>query len=241
MTASISNDQFHPDKPLGDNGHGTVPEDLKKMFSLLQSSVILPDGQIKPGPTWQAYGRFSAADQLIDQDGTYKIVLAQPATTMTTFKHADGNPGRIFGPSPVLPENTTDVVRRVITSRVETFISKNTPTPVSLLAGEKGIVLGGDSHPNDLFAGETGSFALTFNGQPLEQAAEVHIVAGGTRHRNQRNEIKITTSSQGEFEASFPEAGFYLLEVEVSLPGEKNSAVDMYHHSLYVTLEVFPQ
>jgi hypothetical protein len=241
LTASISNDQFHPDLPLGDSGHGKTPEPLVGLFKLLQSTATLPAGDTVSGPAWQAFARFSVADQLLETNGTYRVRLTQPPTPMTTFVDAEGNPNRRFGPQPKLPEGAKNIVRRMITSHTETYISKGEPTFDALQPSGQGIELSGNSHPNDLFVGEAADFTLTLAGKPLTQAAEIHLVRGGTRHRNQREEQAIKTDTTGQFSLTFTEPGFYHLEAEITQPGSNNPDVDMEHYSLYITLEVFPQ
>ncbi len=240
LLSSISNDVFHADRPLGDNGKGVVPEDFGPMFRVLKSELITPQGVIVEGPSWQSFARFSAADALIDNNGTSRIVLIQPETRMTTFINSEGRPARVFGTSDT-PKGATKIVRRMVSSRVEVFITKNSPTDEAIRPKGTGLQLGGQSHPNDLYAGETLDFSLTFNGAPLVRPAEVSFVQEGTRHRNQRNEKKVKTDAQGAFSVTFSEPGFYLLESEVSVEGNEEDAVDVFHYSLYVTLEVFPQ
>ena len=241
MTASISNDLFHPDMPLGDNSKGVIPKGFEPLFKSLQSILVLPDGKQVAGPSWQSFSRFSVADQLVNQDGTYRIILKQPKTLMTTYHDAEGTPGRQFGPNPALPEGATKVNRLALFSSVETYISKNQPTETSLKPLGKGLELNGDSHPNDLFEGETVSFSLSYNGKPLTQPVEIQLIPEDTRHRNQRDTIHIQTDNQGQFDVSFKEAGFYLLEAELAIPAEDATTIDTSLHSLYVTLEVFPE
>lgn len=241
FTASISNDIFHPDMPLGShqNSEQKLSPMLQNMFKQLQTYVIQPDGQKSP-MNWHAMARFSVADLNPTQDGTYKVVMFQPAFLLTTFKREDGVRDRVFGPNPKIPDEATEVVKRQVSSRVETFISKNAPNRRVLEQLQEGLELGGVSHPNDLFINEPVQLQLFYNGQALKQKAEIILVYNGTKHRNQREEIKITSDTQGNFQYQFTQAGFYWLEVDYSLPGEKGSGIDWQHFTLYTTLEVFP-
>jgi len=241
MTASISNDLFHPDMPLGDNGKGVVPEGFQPLFNSLQSILVLPNGKQVAGPSWQSFSRFSVADQLVGQDGTYRIILKQPKTLMTTYRDQEGIPGRQFGPNPTLPKNATHINRLAIHSSVETYISKNEPTGAPFTPLGKGLELNGDSHPNDLFVGEPVTFSLTYNGKPLTESIEIQLIPEDTRHRNQREIIQVHTDVKGYFKVSFKEAGFYLLEAELAIPADDQSDIDQSIYTLYVTLEVFPE
>lgn len=241
LISSISNDIFHPDRALGDSGKGIIEPDLKNLFSILQEQVILPDGSISDKISWQAFARFSVADLPIDKSGTYRVSLVQPEVHMTTFEKPDGTPWRTFGKMQDVPEGATDIVRRTTASRVDTFITYNNTTRKAVEPTGVGLELTGETHPNDLFAGEAVKFRLFFNGKPVGQGVKGNFIRQSTRHRNQRDEIKVKTDKDGRFSVTFDDAGFYLLEAEHAFPGESGSDVDMHHHGLYVTLEVFPE
>lgn len=238
LTASISNDMFHPDKPLGNEAGGKVNSFLQSLFETLNSGVVQPDGSIQP-MQWQAYQRFSASDLTLKQSGTYRVQLVQPETHMVTFKNAKGERDRRFGKETQLPDGATSITHRTIASNVVVYISHNEISDVPTTG--KGLELAGNTHPNDLFAGEEASFAITFNGKPLTSAAKLHLVKGGTRYRNQRNDVELQTSDTGEFTLLLKEPGMYWLEVEYSRKGGHNSGVDVHHNTLYLTLEVFPE
>ena len=238
LTASITNDLFHPDKPLGNGAGGKVNGFLQSLFDVLQNGVVAPDGSVTP-MKWQAYQRFSASDLKVEQSGTYRVQLVQPETHMVTFKNAKGERDRRFGSNSKIPEGATDITRRTIASSVVAYISHNDTSDLPTTG--KGLELAGETHPNDLFAGEEASFALTLNGKPLTSAAKVHFVQGGTRYRNQRDVIELETNARGEFTLPLKQAGMHWLEVEYSMKGDKKSGVDVHHNTLYLTLEVFPQ
>ncbi|KGJ90607.1 DUF4198 domain-containing protein [Colwellia psychrerythraea] len=238
--ASISNAIFHGDKPLGDNGKGIVAPKLAPLFKRLKPIVIGPDG-VSREMSWQAFSRFSVADTQLEQSGTYRIALVQPDVPMTTFIKADGKKGRFFGNKGKVPSGATNIVKRTTASRVETYVSFNEPNNAALKATGEGLELGGETHPNDLFVDETIHFQLTFQGKPLQQSTKVKVVKGATRHRNQRDEKIIETDAQGNFSLTLSQAGFYLLSANIDVKGEAGSGIDIHHHSLYATLEVFVQ
>lgn len=241
LLASISNDVFHPDKPLGNNGGGEVNSFLVNLFKTLKASTTAPDGTVSNAIEWQAFSRQSISDITIDKSGTYRISLVQQPTAWVTFKNADGTPSRSFGNKQALPPGATDVVYHTTASRTETFITHNTPNRAALKSTGSGLELMGKTHPNDLFVGETADFQLFLDGKPLNESAVVHITRDGTRHRNQRNTLESKTDTSGIFSIVFDQAGMYLLEVEHTQKGTKNSGIDFHHNTLYVALEVFPE
>ena len=50
----------------------------------------------------------------------------------------------------------------------------------------------------------------------------------------------IDTSNKGEFNVTFKETGFYLLEAQITQSSQQDG-VDIEQATLYLTLEVFPQ
>lgn len=238
LTASISNDFFHPDRAFGDDGSGVVDPELSGLFKILDTYVIDPTGNRHP-LAWQAYSRLSIADLTLDQTGSYRIISQQPPTLMTTFKKSNGERGRFFGEGEV-PAGASEVMRRLISSRVELFLSKNAPNTVAMDKKGNGLELSGPDHPNDLYTGETYQFSFTHNGKPLTQAAELVITRGGTRYRDSRDSQKITTSETGEFEINFSQAGVYLLEAEISFSNPEPN-IDVAHDTLYLSLVVLPE
>jgi hypothetical protein len=241
LLASISNDFFHPDMPLMNNGGGQVNDFLAGVFKYIEPSVTLPDGSIDKDLQWHAFSRQSIADVSLDLSGTYRVSLVQKPMPLITFKTEDGSAARVFGSKDKVPAGATDIVYRVTTSRVDTFITHNNASLVALKATGSGLEMTGETHPNDLFVGETAHFQLLLNGEPVDEKTEVNITHGGTRYRNQRNIMKKETGSLGKFDVVFAQAGMYLLEVELTTKGSQGSGVDFNHDSLYVTLEVFPE
>ena len=238
LSASISNDIFHHDMPLGDDGNGAVSGPLKEIFKKLNYMVTEPDGQKKP-MTWHAYARHSVADLTMEKSGTYQVSIEQPALRMTTFKKADGKPGRAFGAMQP-PKDATDIVKREVSARVVSYVTYNKPNRTALMPTGKGLELSGESHPNDLFVNEEGHFRLLLNGESAGNV-QISMTKAGTKHRNQREKRSIVTDTNGYFNLKFSAPGFYLLEAEKDIKADSESTIDYYHHSLFITLEVFPE
>ena len=241
LMASISNDPFHPDMALGHADPQTMPPALGALFKQLESTVVLPDGAVAAGPEWQAFGRFSAADATLEQSGTYRLRLTQRQTPMTTYLDKEGTAAKAFGPAPTLPDGATRITRRMIAANVETYVSRQQATKAAVRPLGQGLELSGDTHPNDLFVNEPISFRLTFNGQSPGKPVALSLIRGNSRHRNQREELAVSTDANGNFSFQLQTPGYYLLEASLVQPGADDDPIQFYHHDLFVTLEVFPQ
>lgn len=241
LSASISNDIFHPDKPFGNNGGGTVNSFLDAIFQFVNPTITMPNGSVSDDILWRAYARQSVADLKLEQSGTYKVSMVQSPTPLTTFTNAEGEKSRQFGNQKPIPAGATDIIHHTVHSRVETYITHNAPSQAALKGTGEGLELIPHTHPNDLFVGEPAQFQLQLDGKHLPQGVKVALTREGTRHRNQREIKEFTTDAEGNITVDFEQAGFYLLEVEHTEPGLPESDVKFRHHSLYLTLEVSPE
>ncbi|MNS76877.1 Nickel uptake substrate-specific transmembrane region [compost metagenome] len=115
-----------------------------------------------------------------------------------------------------LPADATDVEAVRTDSRTETFVTLGEPT--DLTPTGKGLELAPVTHPNDLAAGEAATFKLLKDGQPAADV-EVTIARGGTRYRNNPEEITVKTGADGAFSVTWPEAGLYWLGASVRTAG----------------------
>jgi len=82
------------------------------------------------------------------------------------------------------------------------------PTTTIFTPTGVGIELIPVTHPNDLVVGEAATFQLLRDGQPLAEA-DVTVARGGTRYRNNPEEMTVKTGADGRFSVTWPEAGMY--------------------------------
>lgn len=252
---SISNDIFHPDNPYGgvppsaiENGttEADNKEPLHPLAEIAKSTrlqVTMPDGSVDLDSKIINLGRKSVSAFELAQNGTYRFDLIQKPIVFTTFKTNNDGHGRLFGKledvKSKLPDGARDVKEVNLLNRVRTYVSRNAPTQKNIAPLSRGLDIKFGAHPNDLFANEPASVRLLMDGEPLADT-EIKITQAGTRFRNNRNVITITTDKKGNGLVSWPEAGLFLLEVEVEV-ANSSSDKNLEMHTLYVTLEVFPE
>lgn len=202
VDGAISNDLFY---------FNHVPLPIDKLI------ILAPDGS-KVAAENQARLRYrSVFDVPLTQNGTYRIT-APLGGLFATWK-ANGEPQRWRG-TPAdfdakVPAGAEDLQVFESNSRVETFVSNGKPTEDVLKPTGKGIELVPITHPNDLYAGETGRFRFLVDGQP-QAGLKVEIIRGGTRYRDSQQEIHATTDANGEFAVQWPEPGMYWLETSTT-------------------------
>jgi uncharacterized GH25 family protein len=113
-----------------------------------------------------------------------------------------------------IPADATDVVATRSASRIETFVTLGAPSLTALAPTGQGIELVPVSHPNDLVSGEAATFKLLRDGQPAV-GLEVTIARGGTRYRDNPEELTVTTGADGAFTITWPEPGMYWMSASV--------------------------
>lgn len=227
VDAAVSNDLFY---------FNHVPLPLARL------TVTAPDGTPAEAANG-ATGKFRTVfDVELKQEGTYRIAMVNAG--LSASWEEDGKPKRWRGtPATFATEVPKDAKNLQVSQslgRVETFVTRGTPDTTALKASGEGLELVPVTHPNDLFAGETATFALQIDGKPAA-GIEVEIVRGGTRYRNAQDEIKVKTGADGRFSVTWPEAGMYWLETtsedaRTSVPQAKQRRL-----SYVATFEVLPQ
>ena len=227
VDAAVSNDLFY---------FNHVPLRLDTL------NIVAPDGS-KLDAQNPSTGKYrSTFDVHLAQSGTYKLALINKGV-FSTFE-LDVAEKRWRGTADKLatdiPKNAKNVQVTESQGRVETFVTAGAPTEKSLAPANFGLELVPVTHPNDLYAGEAASFRLLLDGKPATDL-EVVVVPGGTRYRDQQNEMTLKTNAEGEFEVTWPEPGMYWLETQLqdekaSIPQAKRRRA-----SYVATFEVLPQ
>ncbi|GAB2676331.1 DUF4198 domain-containing protein [Aliiglaciecola aliphaticivorans] len=229
--AAISNTLFYPD-------HVAMNLAGVKAYGPEGNSVELLN---------TAKGKYrSTFDIQLNDEGTYKIATSGGGLRA---RWEDENGKRKMWPGrgqtaqdsefdSAVPQNAKKLRVSRSYRRVETFVTLGAPSDKVFAPTNQGIEMIPQTHPNDLYAGETATFTLLIEGEPAK-GATIEVIPDGMRYRNQQNEIKLTANEKGEFEITWPTAGRYFLEAEyednkVALPATKRTG------SYAATFEVLP-
>lgn len=182
--------------------------------------ITAPDGStVQPENTMVGKYR-STFDVHLTRPGTYRIAsVGQSANATWTL---NGQPGRWRGRATELaaniPAGATDVVSAVNSNRLETFVTLGEPSTQIFAPTGQGVEMVPVTHPNDLVAEEAATFQLLKDGQPLANA-DVTIARGGTRYRDNPEEMTVKTAADGRFTVTWPEPGMYWVNTVVRAGG----------------------
>lgn len=202
-------------------------------------TVTSPSGrQLTPEQSAQGQLRTSF-DLLLQEQGTY--VLEKHRQGVFARYSYEGKTHRWRGSLArlnELPADATEIELMQTDSRIQTFITLGAPTFTHLTPQAQGLSLVPKTHPNDLVVGEAAHFSVYFNGERLPNAA-VTVVAGGQRYQDQVVQVETQTNQTGEFSVTWPQAGWYWLEIEHQIPSPWLKEAQL-RASYSATLEVLP-
>lgn len=184
-------------------------------------TVYAPDGTTV-APENVSTGKFRTTfDVPLGQPGTYKIASVNEG--VFAIWDENGTPKRWRGNAErfksEVPAKAKDLRVTQMSNRVETFVTVGKPSLEVFKPSGSGLELVPVTHPNDLVAGEAASFQLLLDGKPAS-ALKVVAVPGGTRYRDQQDEIETTTGADGRFSITWPAAGMYWLNASLGGRGE---------------------
>lgn len=205
-------------------------------------AITRPDGKrgrFSNGHT----GRFrSVFDIELDQPGTWRIAVLNEGLFASWSENGEVKRwrGREADLGKALPAGAADVRITRSSGRIETYVTAGAPTDTVLKPQGRGLELVQDTHPNDLFAGETARYQFLLDGKPAA-GVQVEIVAGGTRYRSRQDEMVKTTDAEGRFEVTWQAPGMYWLEATTVAPLPDDALANERRASYVVTLEVLPQ
>ncbi|NMG35440.1 DUF4198 domain-containing protein [Azoarcus sp. TTM-91] len=225
VDAAVANDVFH---------FNHVPLRVDNLV------VSAPDGSTVPTENLQQGKLRTVFDLNLTQTGTYRLAVVNDGI-MAMWKEGD-QPKRFRGNAEnfakEVPANATELRVTESVSRLETFVTVGKPSAIQPTG--KGLELVPVTHPNDLFAGESATFRFQVDGKPAA-GIEVVLVRGGSRYRNQLEEIKLTTDAEGKFSVKWPQAGMYWLDADVTDDKTTVKQAKERRLSYVATFEVLPE
>ena len=184
-------------------------------------TIIAPDGSNAQAENINRARYRSSFDLHLTQQGTYRVANVMGGL-LVSYKE-NGEQRRWRGTeeamAAAIPADATDVSITRNNNRIETWVTLGEITTTALAPTNQGLELVPVSHPNDLVSGEAATFKLILNGQPAADL-EVTVARGGTRYRDNPEEITVRTNAEGAFTVTWPEPGLYWLNAAVRTPAQ---------------------
>ncbi len=183
-------------------------------------SILAPDGSAGTAANLMQGAYRTTFDVEINKPGTWKI--ANASAGMNVAWMLNGTAGRWRGPAADMaaniPAGATEVDSAPSANRLETFVTLGEPTTSVFTPTGVGIEMVPVTHPNDLVAGEAGTFQFLRDGAPYADA-EVIVARGGLQYRDNPEEMTVKTDADGKVSITWPEAGMYWVNTSWRDPG----------------------
>lgn len=199
--AAASNDLFY-------FNHRPLPLDALR--------ITAPDGS-RLAPQSTHAGKFrSSFDLPLEQKGSYRVALVMDGL-LASWKEGEENKrwrGSAADLERQVPKDAKDLVVTQHVHRIETFVTAGAPDTRALAPTGRGIELAPVTHPNDLYAGETARFVVLVDGKPAPELA-LTVTPGGTRYRDQLDELALRTDAEGAFSITWVAPGMYWLHASL--------------------------
>ncbi|GBU14775.1 ABC transporter permease [Polaromonas sp.] len=224
VDAAVSNDLFY---------FNHVPLNLENLL------ITAPDGKSVEAQNMHKGKLRSVFDAHLTQTGTYRLAVSSDSL-FASYKDTEGKNKRWRGTEASfkeMPADAVDVKVFQTQNRFETFVTLGKPTPLHFTG--KGLELVPVTPLSDLVSGETASFIFHVDGKPIANM-EVLLLAGATRYRDQKNEIKVTTDAKGQFSVRWPTAGMYWVDADSEDDKVTLKHATVRRMSYVATLEVLP-
>lgn len=215
-----------------------------KGVGLQNVQIFSPDGDRNYLGSYFKGHRRSVFDLLVDQDGTYKMFAQRPKFYFTSYKAGKRDtPKRMMADKveaqQKLPENARDVKTMLIDMTSVAYVTRNEPSNTVYQPKGKGLELNPITHPNDIVQGEEAVIEVLLDGKPAE-GVSVEITPGGTRYRNERNSIELTTDKTGRVVFTPEQAGPWFFAADLSIPFDSPLA-DSVEAIRFLTFEVIAE
>lgn len=183
--------------------------------------ITAPDGSTAAPENMMRARYRSSFDLHLTQAGTWRVANIMSGVVVSYKENGEQKRwrGTEAEMAAAIPAGATDVSATRSDSRIETFVTLGAPSTTALAPTGKGIELVPVTHPNDLVAGEAATFKLVRDGQPAADL-DVTIARGGTRYRDNPEEMTVKTGADGSFTVSWPEAGMYWMNASVRTPAQ---------------------
>jgi len=225
--AAVSNDLFYFNHHALDLGH---------------LAITGPDGKPLAAENPNQGKWRSTFDLHLTQPGTYRVAI-ENSGVFASYVDAKGEKKRWRGSVDKLGEIPADAKDVEITQSqgsVNTFVTLGKPSDGALKTTGHGLEFVPLTAPNDLYAGEAAKFRFLLDGEPAPNL-KVSVIPGGTRYRDQQNEITATTDANGEFSVTWPAPGLYWLGATLDQQKPTIAKAKERRLSYVATLEVLPQ
>jgi len=224
-----------------DNGASDIPFDVNHRGRPAENlHAYAPDGKEIEKENLMAGKLRTSYDAKLTQQGTHRFT---DELHYIQFNYDDngksvrwrGTPEKYQKENPMADKKREKY--KQLSMKIETFATLGEPTDTVAKPDAKGLDFEYLTHPNELYAGETATFRVLYDGKPLPDA-RIRLAKDGLRYRT-HDFIEMKSDKDGKLTIDWPSPGMYWIAAEHEVPSEL--AKDAPHVQKYVAgLEVLP-
>ena len=152
--------------------------------------ILSPDGDSNYLGNHFSGHRRSVFDYHIVQEGTYRFTYPRQRYYWTQFKAGKRESLRYIGANkieatPRLPKNYRELKTTAYDMESSAYVTKGAPSTLVLENRDRGFQYIPITHPNDLIVGESATFKVLLDGEPMADVG-IEFTPAGTRYRDER-------------------------------------------------------
>ncbi len=210
-----------------------VPE---AAFSGSDFKITNPNGTTVAPDSLSALKTRVVVEHALEDKGTYKFSTGHRVGKVFRIYEKDGKRHVMEKPEEALPEGAKELSFFQAITLAETYVTKGAPDNGAIRSWDKGLEIKPDTHPNEIYAGESFDFTVAFEGKPVaEQKLDVFTAQGEFSPKNAV--AQITTDAKGVASFTPEKAGVYLVRTRHRAPAPEGAAAPVYSHTYTLVLE----
>jgi len=172
--------------------------------------VVKPDGKrVSPDLKNQLHTRVVVEHTLSDE-GTYRFSTGRRYGRIFKTYELDGERHAMPDHTQPIPDGARLLSFFQSLTMAETYVTKGAPNKSALAPYNEGLEFVAQSHPNELFAGESVSFQSLFAGAPLA-GLQVSVYRAENQFTSEQAAIELTSDENGMFSFTPQHQGNYLV------------------------------
>ena len=201
--------------------------------------VLRPDGTRNEVDAVTEFRQLVLLENSLEEDGTYRFTTGLRLGRESKYAEVDGELVPLFAEDGEVkvPENASRVVTGQTATVADVYVSKGAPTWAAVEAPTGPLALTPDLHPNEIYLGDTLTFDVTFNGQPLA-SQEMEITRQGGEYEDPKFVQLPKTNDAGKLRLELDEPGLYLLMTRHRADAPEGAETDIRSYTTSITFEV---
>lgn len=200
--------------------------------------VVTPSGKIVGVDEVVNLSTRNVLEHTLEEEGTYQFSTGKRMGAIFRVYMKDGERGSMRGNDKPLPEGAELTEHFQSVTFATSYVTKKGPTETALKPRNEGLEIVPINHPNSLFANESFSFKILYNGKPVPEH-EVAFYQGKDQFSEESDVEKVITNSEGHASFTPDNQDVYLMQVRLRTDAPKDAGVPTYSYTTTLSFEAY--